>query len=210
MPFSPAELLFQNLLKNLRSLMNEEGFRRHGQNFVRESDECWGVINFQKSQFSDGAKKTFTINVGIAAKRVLAYYGKPVTTFPPEYQCHWRERLGLLMPEGRDIWWAVSPSVPMSAVEEDVSRALVELAAPFVRQHLSESGLDVLWNSNTPGSFEYPRLTFQSVLAAIQGKTDLLPELFSRIRKTSENTTAAPYAEKHVAELRRRFSTQKQ
>ena len=48
---------FQRLLKELRPTLAEEEFRRKGQNFVIESPDCWGMINFQKSLYSAPGQK---------------------------------------------------------------------------------------------------------------------------------------------------------
>jgi hypothetical protein len=67
----PSDFLFQRLLKDLRPALAERGFRRKSQNFVIESPQCWGIIDFQKSLYSAAGQKTFTVNVAIAAKRIL-------------------------------------------------------------------------------------------------------------------------------------------
>lgn len=85
-----ADLLFRRLLKDLRPALAERGFHRRSQNFVIESPECWGVINFQKSLYSSPEEKKFTVNVAIAVKRVLRFYSEPEDKPPLHYKCHWR------------------------------------------------------------------------------------------------------------------------
>src|SRR5579863_1046141 len=94
----PRDLLFRRLLKELGPTLAEYGFRRRSQNFVIESPECWGVINFQKSLYA-AQQKRFTINVAIAAKRVLRFYDEPEEKSPLHYKCHWEVRLGKLFLE---------------------------------------------------------------------------------------------------------------
>jgi len=90
----PSDLLFQRLLKDLRPVLAEHGFRRKSQNFVIESPQCWGIINFQKSLYSSAGRKRFTVNVAIAVKRILRFYGEPANAPPLHYKCHWEVRLG--------------------------------------------------------------------------------------------------------------------
>src|SRR5579864_6010072 len=94
---SPDQL-FQRLLKELRPTLAEQGFRRKGQNFVIESTECWGQINFQKSLHSAAGEKDFTVNVAIAAKRILSFYGEPTAQPPRYYASHWDIRMWDLIP----------------------------------------------------------------------------------------------------------------
>src|SRR5262249_1318628 len=106
---SAAERVFQRLLRNLRPLMAANGFRRRSQNFICESPECWGVINFQKSRYSSVGHKSFTVNIAIASKRILQYQGKSANAPPPSYACHWAEiRIGSLMADHKDKWWTLS------------------------------------------------------------------------------------------------------
>jgi hypothetical protein len=64
-----AVVLFNNLLKDLRSLFKEKGFRSASQNFVLKSPECWLIVNFQKSRWFNTGEKTFYVNVAVTTKR---------------------------------------------------------------------------------------------------------------------------------------------
>jgi len=202
-----AEQLFQRLLKELRPVCAAHGFSRRSQNFVCETPECWGIINFQKSRYSPVDEKSFTINLAIAAKSILSFYGQPTTAPPPSYASHWAEiRIGTLMPDQRDKWWTLSREDSYSTVKSEVQTALLELAIPLIKPHLSEEGLLELWDSKIPGTFEYPRLKFKSILLAQRKKFDSLPLIFQRIREICRGNLAEPGAEEHIALLRERFS----
>ena len=149
---SAAELLFQRLLRSLRPSMAASGFRPRSQNFLCETPECWGVINFQKSRYSPVNEKSFTINLAIASKRILEYQGKPTSAPPPSYACHWVEtRIGTLMHDHKDKWWTLSNEASYASVESEVKQALSDLAIPLIKPHLTEQGLLELWASNMPG-----------------------------------------------------------
>ena len=136
-----SDLLFRRLLKDLRPTMGERGFRRNSQNFVIESSECWGVVNFQKSLYSSTQQKRFTVNVAIAAKRVLRFYGEPEDKSPLYYKCHWEVRLGQLIPGSSDRWWTLSDEASYSPVLIDVKELIVDYAIPTVADHLTEERL---------------------------------------------------------------------
>jgi hypothetical protein len=205
---SSAEVLFRRLLTNLRPALAKNNFRRKGQNFICESSECWGIINFQKSRFSPTAQKSFTINLAIAAKRILAFYGEKTDAPPPAYAGHWVIRIGALMADRCDKWWNLSGEASYGPVEEEVIRASSDLAVPIIKSHMTEDGLLELWESENPGIFEYPRLKYKSVLLVEQGKFDLLPETFRRIREICEGGLAEAGAEQHIALIKSRFSVQ--
>ncbi len=202
---SSAELLFQRLLQDLKPIADANRLKRRGQNFICQSSECWGVIHFQKSRFSGLEEKSFTINLAIAAKRILAHQGIITNTPPPAYACHWTIRIGALMADKKDKWWTVSEESNYSMVESDVEKAFSELAIPIITSHLSEKGLFDLWESKTPGSFEYPRLKDKSILLAIDKRVDELPTILQRIREMCRGTLAERGAEEHIAQLTSRF-----
>jgi hypothetical protein len=203
---SSAETLFQRLLKDLRPALAPSGFRRRSQNYICESPECWAVINFQKSQWSTVNEKRFTINLAIAAKRILAYQDLSTDAPPRSFACHWETRIGSLLPDNRDKWWTLSDESSYGAVESEVQNTLSEYAVPILKEHLSERGLLDLWSSKTPGNFELPSLKYKSILLSEQKQFDRLPEIFQRMRDISRGNLAAPGVEDHIAQLRRCFS----
>jgi hypothetical protein len=187
--------------------MAASGFRRRSQNFLCETPECWGAINFQKSRYSPVDEKSFTINLAIASKRILEYQGKSTSAPPPSYACHWAEiRIGTLMHDHKDKWWTLSNEASYASVESEVNKALSDLAIPLIKPHLTEQGLLELWASSMPGSFEYPTLKCKSILLALQHRFDELPEIFQRIREICRGGAAEPGAEEHIAKLKKHFS----
>jgi Domain of unknown function (DUF4304) len=201
-----AELLFQRLLRSLKPPMEASGFRRKSQNFICETPECWGVVNFQKSRYSPQGKKSFTVNLAIASKRILEYHGKSTSAPPPSYACHWVDRIGSLMSEHHDKWWTLSDEGSYISVESEVKKALTDSVLPLIKLHLTEQGLLDLWASNTAGTFEYPTLKCKSILLALQHRFDELPEIFWRIREICHPGTAGVGAEEHITKLKKHFS----
>ena len=181
------------------------GFRPNSQNFVIESSECWGVINFQKSLYSSGVQKRFTINVAIAVKRVLRFHNEPDDRAPLHYKCHWEVRLGGLVPgSGGDRWWTLSDEDSYLPVFTDVRDLIAAHAVPIVKEHLTEERLLALWEKNV-GGFEYPMLKHKSILLAARGRFMELPAIFERIREICRGGLAEPGAEQHIVELKNRF-----
>lgn len=125
-----SDLLFQRVLKELRPALSEVGFRRKSQNFVIESPDCWGIINFQKSLYSSAGQKTFTVNVAIAAKRILRFYNEPAEKPPLHYKCHWEVRLGQLIPGCSDRWWTLSDEASYKSVVTEVKEQITKKGCP--------------------------------------------------------------------------------
>ena len=127
-----SDFLFHSLLKDLRPALAEYGFRRKSQNFVIESPECWGIINFQKSLYSSPGQKTFTINLAIAAKRILLYYNEPVDAPPRHHRCHLEIRIGQLIPGTGDRWWTLSNDASYEKALTEVNTLITEQCVPII------------------------------------------------------------------------------
>ncbi len=127
-------------------------------------------------------EKRFTINLAIAAKRILAYEGKEVDACPPTYACHWTIRIGVLMPERNDIWWTLSSEESLVAVEAEIQMTLSELAIPTVKAHLTEKGLLELWGSKMPGAFEIRCSEQIGPIGLALGSSMRSPQLFANPR----------------------------
>ncbi len=201
---SPADSLFRRLLSDLRQALSEHGFRRRSQNFVIESPECWGVINLQKSLYSSPGQKTFTVNVAIAAKRILRFYGEPEDKPPLHYACHWETRLGHLTPDPSDRWWTLSDEASYKPVSTEVRELVASTAVPMVKDHLTEEQLLELWDHNV-GGFEYLMLKYKSILLAEKNELDKLPEIFQRIREICRGGAAEEGAAQHIAQVKKHF-----
>jgi hypothetical protein len=202
---APAESLFQQLLVRLRPMFKAGGFRVRSQNFVTESSECWGVVNFQKSHHSTAKEKSFTINLAIAAKRILEYRHKSIAIPPPHYACHWETRIGKLLPDRQDKWWTISDEFSRDMAEMEVRAVLATSVIPLVKAYLSERGLMDLWQSNLSYRNPYPMLRDKSVLLALDGKLGELHVLFQAMRDICRGTRAEANMEKDIALLRNDF-----
>jgi hypothetical protein len=201
---SPDQL-FQRLLKELRPTLAKEGFRRKSQNFVAESLENWGIINLQKSLYSATEQKSFTINLAIAAKRILRFHGEPTAQPPIYYASHWNIRIGDLIPGNLDRWWALSDEQSYGVIAHEVTKYIVELAIPIIRNHLSEEGLLQLWESRSPGRFEFPNLKYKSILLAERGEFEKLPAIFERIEEICRGGAAEAAANEHIGLMKRYY-----
>src|SRR4051794_13864879 len=130
---SSANLLFGQLLQDLRHRLATEGFRRKSQNFVIATSECWGIINFQKNLHSSSGEKRFTVNLAIAAKRILRFHGEPEDKPPLYYASHWQIRIGELIPGQTDRWWTLTDEASYAQVFPEVEELIASHAVPLIK-----------------------------------------------------------------------------
>ena len=164
-------------------------------------------LTFRRVGTLHNDEKSFTINLAMASKRILAYCGEATAAPPPAYACHWANtRIGSLMPDRRDKWWTLSDESSYAPIASEVTKAVAKLTIPLIKPHLTEQGLLELWASKTPGGFELPNLKYKSILLALQNRFDELPQAFQRMREISAGNLADTGTQEHIARLKERFS----
>ncbi|MGD1035563.1 MAG: DUF4304 domain-containing protein [Candidatus Dormibacteria bacterium] len=156
-----AQAVFAELLREVAPLYRQAGFHRQGGSFYRSGETCLHVVNYQKSQSSSKAEIRFTVNVGIASWRLLAFFARPdpPPKTVPEYKCHVRWRIGKLLGRG-DLWWVVGAGGRVPATEQ---QAIVrDTILPWLDAHGSDSGLVHLLLQRAPS--KQAVLTYEAVL----------------------------------------------
>jgi hypothetical protein len=136
-----AERLFKNLLKDLRPLFRENGFRSSSQNFVLESPECWAIVNFQKSRWSNTGEKTFYVNVAVTAKRLLGFYHQSVEKAPPYFSCDWRWRAEQFGKDAEVQSWTIRDEASARETFAYLEKLFNEFVFPEIRALTTEDAL---------------------------------------------------------------------
>jgi hypothetical protein len=124
--------------------LKQVGFRRHSTNFSRTQDEALHVINIQSSKWNSGESGRFTVNAGAHFPKIASLiYGKdPMPANPKEFHCLVRTRVGMLMPEGRDHWWPVTPGTNVEEVAREIADVCSEYVLPWLASFASISNID--------------------------------------------------------------------
>jgi hypothetical protein len=183
---SEKEALFKRLLKALRPLLREFGFRASGQSFILESAECWVIINFQKSRWAGSDEVTFYVNVAACAKRWLGFEGKPADKAPRYYACDWRWRVEEFGPDKNIQQWTLCDEGSLQRTVTYLRALLGEFVLPATRTMTTESEL-----IKQTGGFEYPQLKTRSViLAATNQLSELKQTVAALIEKYGSGAVA--------------------
>jgi hypothetical protein len=172
---------FRQVLRSLRPLFRENGFRPRAQNFLLESPECWAIVNFQKSRWSDAHEKTFYINVAIAIKRLLEFDGEAKDKAPAYYACPWNLRAEVLGPDPSVQHWTVRDSQSAIQVVESLKPLMDDFVIPSLKLRMTEEAFLRMWKDGT--RLGYPQLKAKSALLAATGE---IAELESTLRVLQE------------------------
>lgn len=123
-------------------VLRRMGFQGSGPNFRLPDAEEYLLLSFQASTSSTADEVKFTVNLAVINKadweaQQQAWWGRPsATTQGPigEY-----ERLGILMPDGDDIWWQISAHSETADASADVCAAIRTTGIPALRSGLNDT-----------------------------------------------------------------------
>ena len=129
--------------------LREMGFKGSGRLYMMDDDRSWVRLGFQASQFNTADEVSFTINLAVVDKDTWrrqrqersylpdvpspgTYYGVPF----------WQTRIGHVMPERRDVWWALSTGEAVGPVVSEVLAAIRDCAIPALTEQRSKAPPD--------------------------------------------------------------------
>ena len=201
-----AAYAFTTLLKDMVGPeLKEHGFSKKGPTFYLWCKDNWGLINFQKSSSSTNESITFTVNLGVASSRLLKFFSSVKETGKPSiWDCHWRERLGILLPEHNDKWWVLYRETDLESLHNLLSRNLRELVIPEIARYIGDEQLRDLWlEGKSPGLTNVQRLLYLSVLLKALGPLDYLGPVLEELQRISIGTPAYSMVEVYLQKLNR-------
>lgn len=195
-----TEKLFKNLLKELRPLFKEYGFRSSGQNFILESPECWVIVNFQKSRWSDSDGTTFYVNVAASSKRWLEFCGEPTGRVPHYYACAWRWRAEHFGPDKVIQKWTLRDESDTSDVLVYLESLFREFVLPATKTMTTDAEL-----LNHSGGFEYVQLKARSVILAATNQVNALQQAVATLIERFGSRVVAEATRTHLELLRSKY-----
>ena len=195
-----TEKLFRSLLKALRPLLKESGFRASSQNYILESAECWVIVNFQKSRWAQRDKTTFYVNVAACSKRWLGIEGKPADKVPPYYGCDWQWRVEHFGPDKGIQQWTLSDEDSLRVTLAYLQILFRDFVLPAVMTMTTEA--DLLKHS---GGFEYPQLKTRAVILAATNQVSALKQIVSTLIEKFGSGIAGKKTGEHLEMLRSKY-----
>lgn len=144
--------------------MKTEGFHKAGLSFEKHDVEVITVVNYQRSR-DGGTCDRFTVNLGIASRRLFAFEDPRTGTRTPVECCHWTMRLGRTLEPPSDAWWELCSAADVPSLGRVHQEFLKAKALPFVSRMASDDALRAEWVANrAPGLTDLQRLLNLAVL----------------------------------------------
>ena len=139
-----AQSVYADLVRSrLGPALRGEGLRGSSGRYYFPSATHFARVSVQKSAYSDRFELKFTVNLLCVSVEDWAAYRLVRPEFPaePSAGSYWggpvrRKRLGKLMPEGEDTWWAVKDDDDPLVVGDDMLQALKSHGLPWLRAQM--------------------------------------------------------------------------
>jgi hypothetical protein len=171
----------------LRPIFKSHGYRSKGLTFYRQAEDNFAVVQLQKSVHSTSSVVEFTVNLAVFSARVQRSVSKylwmpEINGVPSESACHLRQRIGLLTPEKRDLWWSIPEGGVPFKLAATIASLLEKYAFPFLETRTSDEGLRDHWLQHLPRG---PAALGLAVLVRDLGPPAKLMSLLDQIRENS-------------------------
>lgn len=196
--------IFQQLLNTISLFLKPYCYSRKGNAFYCQHGGNWGVIEFQKSRKSSDTEIIFTINFGVCSQNLLKFF-KPemVDKKTSIEECHWRQRIGLLLRDHTDKWWSINSNSSIEQLSVEIQEMLLVTGIPEIERYISDSELQALWLSNqSPGLTDVQRLINLSVLLKASGDVAQLNTVLQQLDDLSENNMASSMIKYHLGRIK--------
>jgi len=151
-------------LTRVHHLLSPLGYRKAAALFSRAVEDVIHLIEVQGSRSSTNQEVLFTVNVGVFVP-ALIYPDVRDVTRPSIPDAHWRERLGFLCPEQKDLWWKVSSAHEALDAAEDVAARNQRFALPALAGIGNTNALATVWRTGqSAGLTEFARKKYLLML----------------------------------------------
>lgn len=195
-----TEKLFRKMLKELRPLFKERGFRASSQNFILESAECWVIINFQKSRWAGPNETIFYVNVAANTKRWVGFWGRPAEKVPPYYGCDWQWRAEQFGPDNNIKQWTLQNEDSLQKTLEYLQCLFQDFVLPATSTMTTEAEL-----MKHTGGFEYPQLKTRSVILAATNQVSALRQTVATLLEKFGSGVVTQQTGDHLQMLRQKY-----
>ena len=166
---------YKEIISKLGAYLKSLGFVKKGDTYYLSNQESWQLINIQRSQQKslDGNIR-FTINIGICSKSIWKFLEGSTDVLPNIDECHWRKRIGFLLPIKEDYWWKVDNNTSVEELLVELQDVIDHHVAPVITKYSDDASLECMWLKNiSEGITELEKYIFLTTLLKIKGRENL-------------------------------------
>lgn len=137
------------VFEKITDYLKENDFKKLGFHFFKSNGSIGYCVNIQNDKWNDANQIRFTLNVGIFTEAFWLECEDfkntgMIPTFPKEYDCAIRYRIGDLLTVKEDKWYCITSGTDVVKLWSDIEHDLTEYIMPFFIRYNTES--DVIPN----------------------------------------------------------------
>lgn len=192
---------YKLLLKDITSMLKEQDFKKVGSYYYYQQDNNIGILSVQKSLNSSSSKIKFTINVGVFCTSIYRFIHYEDKKNPTIDNCHWKTRIGLLMPENEDKWWIIENDSDTELLRKELFHMMNFYVIPAIKNHITDNQLEKYWlDGKSDGLTEYQRYVYLTILLKLK-KSNILPSIIERFEEYGNQHHCQGIVKVHVKDL---------
>lgn len=134
------------IFDKIADFLKENDFKKRGYHFFKNNGEIGYCVNIQNDKWNNSERIRFTLILGIFTDRFwLEHYDNKcsgiVPSFPKEYECAVRERIGDLLPINEERWYCITSDTDVMKLWDDIEYDLTDYVMPFFTRYITESDI---------------------------------------------------------------------
>ena len=195
------------LAVEIQPFLKSKGYRRRTQTFHKWVGRNCEVVNFQGSKWSTREQYDFFVNLGVFNRSIFEFENdssrpREPPKFPGEAECHWRRRLGELLPTRLPKEWSIRVSDSLADLGTEIRSGLDVYALPLMHQLVTDEGLrDSLLRNGELGGMALPQLIELAALVAEVGPESEFERVLEACRRDLAQKPFATLAKARVERL---------
>lgn len=134
------------IFDKIADFLKENDFKKRGNHFFKSNGEIGHCVNIQNDKRNNAEEIRFTLNLGIFTYSFWLEHedykcSGVAPSFPKEYECAVRERIGELLPTNEDRWYSITSDTDVMKLWTDIEHDLTDYVMPFFARYNTESDI---------------------------------------------------------------------
>ena len=132
------------IFDKIADFLKDDDFRRRGYHFFKKNGAIGYCVNIRNCKWNNREIIRFTLNAGIYTDSFWLEHEdfkrtRITPSFPKEYDCAVRERIGNLLPVHNDKWYCITADTDVLKLWNDIEHDLEEYVIHFFDKYNTES-----------------------------------------------------------------------
>ena len=134
------------VFEKITDYLKDNDFKKRGNHFFKSNGSIGYCVNIQNDKWNNANQLRFTLNVGIFTEAFWLECGDfkntgMIPTYPKEYDCAIRYRIGDLLPVKEDKWYCIISGTDVLKLWSEIERDLTGYILPFFIRYNAASNV---------------------------------------------------------------------